>query len=155
MPDRMETTSIFTQMVRGERHARFVWNDGTVVAMLSATPLNPGHTLVLPIREVDDWVDLEPALLEQLMHVAQQVAAALRVAFRPVKVGVMIAGIEVRHVHVHLVPIDAVRELSFDRQDAAPDPAALDDAAERIRSALRDLGHTHSIAAHQTSTGDP
>lgn len=138
--------SVFTQIIRGERPGRFVWRDARVVALLSSMPLRPGHTLVVPRVEVDHWIDLEPALLEHLMHVAQEVGRAIAAAFRPVKVGLVIAGIEVRHVHVHLAPIDAVRDLDFSRQDAHPDEAALDEAAARIRAALRELGHDEFVA---------
>lgn len=134
----MSSDSIFTRMMRGELPARFVWSDDRVVAFLSGAPLTHGHALVVPRQEVDDWVDLEPALLHHLMDVAQEVARAMHAAFQPVKVGMVIAGIEVRHVHVHLAPINAVRDLNFDRQDSSPDPAALDAAAESIRARLHD-----------------
>lgn len=129
--------SIFTQMMSGERPARFVWSDDSVVALLSSTPVSPGHTLVVPRREVENWIDVEPSLLHHAMDVAQRVARALQAEFRPTRVGMVIAGIEVRHVHVHLVPIDSVRDLNFDRQDPRPDPAVLDAIAERMRAALR------------------
>ncbi|HSJ31445.1 MAG TPA: HIT family protein [Longimicrobiales bacterium] len=136
----MPTGSVFTQMMRGDLPARFVWNDDLVVALLSNTPLNAGHTLVVPRREVDHWIDLEPDLLHHLMEVSRDIAQAMHVAFRPVKVGMVIAGIEVRHVHIHLVPIDAVRDLNFEHQELQPDPARLDADADRIRNALRGRG---------------
>ena len=140
----MPTGSIFTQMMRGDLPARFVWEDDLVIALLSSTPLNPGHTLVVPRREVDHWIDLEPELLHHLMKVGRDVAHAIQFVFRPAKVGMVIAGIEVRHVHVHLVPIDAVRDLNFERQERQPDQARLDSDADRIRSALRRAGHADS-----------
>lgn len=142
----LDTGSTFTRIVRGEIPARVVWSDEHVVAFLSNAPLSPGHTLVVPREEVDYWVDLEPGLLHHVMSVAQEVAKAIHAAFRPVKVGMVIAGIEVRHAHVHLAPIDAVRDLDFARQDSNPDPAALDAAADRIRAALRELGHTELVS---------
>ncbi len=139
------SASIFTQIIRGDLPARFVWQDARVVAFLAMTPLKPGHVLVVPRKEVDHWIDLEPELLDHLMAVAQSVARAIHAAVPSVKVGLVIAGVEVRHVHVHLVPIDAVRELNFDRQERDPDPARLDDEAERIRSALRSQGHSDAV----------
>lgn len=137
----MTPDSIFTLMMRGDRPARFVWSDDDVVALLSETPLTPGHTLVVPRRVVDNWIDLDPALLEHLMGTAQRVARAIQAVFEPVRVGVLIAGVEVRHVHVHLAPISSARDFDFGRQDPTPDPARLDEAADAIRSALADLGH--------------
>ena len=132
----MSDFSIFTRIIRGDVPARFVWNDEHAIAILASKPLAPGHTLVVPRAEVDHWIDLEPALLQHLMKVAQEVGKAIQHAFRPTKVGVVIGGIEVRHVHVHVSPINSLRELDFANQDPNPDPAVLDDAAARIRAAL-------------------
>jgi histidine triad (HIT) family protein len=74
------------------------------------------------------------------MRVAQEIAAAQQRVFAPVRIGLMIAGLEVPHVHLHVVPIDGMQDLDFGRADNDPDPAALDDAAHRLREALRDAG---------------
>ena len=127
--------SIFTRIIAGELPARFVWKDDRCVAFLSARPLRPGHTLVVPRDEVDHWIDLPPPLLQHLWTASQRIATAMQAAFHPVKVGVMIAGLEVRHVHIHLVPITALGDLNFDRQDPNPDPAMMDQAAAKIKEA--------------------
>lgn len=131
--------SVFTRIIRGELPARFVWKDDRCVGFLSINPLRPGHTLVVPIQEVDHWLDLEPELLHHLVGVARTLGKAQQRAFQPVKVGLMAAGLEVPHVHLHVVPLYDVRDLDFGRADRNPDPAALDEAAEKIRQALRDL----------------
>ena len=141
----MSTGSIFAQIIRGDLPARFVWKDEHVVAFLTKAPINPGHTLVVPRQEIDHWIDLEPALLEHLMRVSQEVARAIQAAFNPVKVGLMIAGLEVRHVHVHLTPANGLGDLNFERQDPDPDPTALDAAADQIRAALRERGHSQVV----------
>lgn len=133
--------TLFTRIIRGELPGRFVWRDAHCVAFLTVAPLRPGHTLVVPIREVDHWLDLEPAEAARLMSVAQKVGQAVQAAFAPVKVGLMIAGLEVPHVHVHLVPIHELRDLDFARTEKNPTPAALDEAAHRLRAALRAAGH--------------
>lgn len=135
----MTSPSVFTQMLRGERPARFVWQDERVVASLSDRPIQPGHVLVFPREQVDHWIDLSPDLLAHLMQVAQTIGRALQQAFRPVKVGMVIAGVEVRHVHIHLAPIGSVHDLDFSKQEPG-DPARLDADAERIRAALGGLG---------------
>jgi histidine triad (HIT) family protein len=132
--------TIFTRIISGELPARFVWRDARCVAFLSTAPLKPGHTLVVPIEEVDHWLDLDPNLAEQLMTVAQSVGKGIQRAFNPEKVGLAIVGLEVRHVHLHVSPIWGVHDLDFGRQDRNPDPAALDRAAETLRAALRGLG---------------
>ncbi len=128
--------SVFARIIAGELSARFVWQDPVCVAFLSTSPLKPGHTLVVPREEVDDWLDLDDAARAHLFTVARKLGLAIRRAFKPQKVGVMIAGLEVRHVHIHLVPIDAVGDLDFARQERSPAPVGLDAAAEAIRRAL-------------------
>lgn len=132
--------TLFTRIIAGELPGRFVWRDPDCVAFLSINPLKPGHTLVVPRREFAHWIDLDDALCAKVFGTAQRVARGVAKGFPSRRVGVVLAGLEVPHVHVHLVPIDGVHDLDFDRQERSPDPRALDDAATRIRDALRSLG---------------
>ena len=132
--------TIFTRIIEGELPGRFVWRDETCVAFLSINPLRPGHVLVVPIDEVEHWIDLDPDTWSHLMSVSRTIGAALQSAYDPEKVGLMLAGLEVPHVHVHLVPINGVHDLDFANADTDPDPAELDEAADTIRAALRDGG---------------
>jgi histidine triad (HIT) family protein len=132
--------SIFTKIIKGELPGRFVWRDDRAVAFLTIQPLKPGHTLVVPIDEVDHWLDLDPELARHLLDVSQQVGKAIDRVFEPEKVGLIIAGLEVSHVHLHVTPIHALQDLNFANADWNPDPADLDAAAEKIRGALRELG---------------
>lgn len=128
--------SIFTRIIDGELPGRFVYRDDRAVAFLSINPLQPGHTLVVPVAEIDHWLDLDPATMSHLTAVAQRIGRAQMVAFRPERVGLMIAGLEVPHVHLHVVPIRGVHDLDFANADPAPSPDALDDAAARLTAAL-------------------
>ena len=118
-----------------------MWRDDRVVAFLTIAPLKPGHVLVVPIEEVDHWIDLDADLLAHLMQVSQTIGRAVDRAFESEKVGMMIAGLEVPHVHVHIVPMSGVRDLDFANADPDPSPESLDDAAEAIRTALASLGY--------------
>jgi histidine triad (HIT) family protein len=135
--------TLFTRIIEGELPGRFVWRDDRCVGFLSINPLQPGHTLVVPIVEVDHWIDLDDALAEHLMVVSKTIATAQQRVFDPHKVGLMIAGLEVPHVHLHVVPIRGVHDLDFANAETDPDPASLDDAAARLRDALGTghLGH--------------
>jgi diadenosine tetraphosphate (Ap4A) HIT family hydrolase len=73
------------------------------------------------------------------------VGRAQQRAFAPERIGMIVAGLEVPHTHLHLIPIESESDLSFAKADHSPDPAALDDAAERIRAALRELGHGERV----------
>ena len=132
--------TLFTKIINGEIPGRFVWRDDRVVAFLTIAPLKPGHVLVVPIEEVDHWLDLDPDLLADLMQVSQTIGRAVDQAFAPAKVGLMIAGLEVPHVHVHIVPMAGVRDLDFANADPDPSAESLDEAAEQIRLALAELG---------------
>ncbi len=137
--------SVFTMIIRGEIPGRFVWRDDEVVAFLTIGPIRPGHTLVVPVAQIDRWTDVPPGLWSRIGEVQQVLGRALMDAFSPVRVGSIIAGLEVPHCHVHLIPIDAESDLSFANVDPDPSPAALDAAAERIRAALRAAGHGANV----------
>ena len=128
--------TLFTRIIEGELPGRFVWRDDVCVAFLSIAPIRPGHTLVVPIAEVDHWLDLDTDTAAHLMTVAQRIGQAQQAAFSPVRVGLIIAGLEVPHCHIHVIPIDSEGDLRFDRADAGASPESLDAAADAIRAAL-------------------
>ena len=132
--------TIFSRIIAGDLPGHFVWRDDRAVAFMSIAPLQPGHTLVVPIEEVDHWLDLDPELAEHLMRVSQTIGKAIQGAFDPVKVGMMLAGLEVPHTHIHLVPIRGLHDMDFARAntDAGSDEIAA--AADEIRAHLRDSG---------------
>ena len=133
--------TIFTRIIEGELPARFVWKDDRCVVFLSNRPLRPGHALVVPRQEIDHWIDLEPSLLDHLVETAQAVGRAQMAGFRPVRIGMMLAGLEVPLCHFHVVPIRGVHDLDFGNQDPNPDPQVMDDAAATLRRELRALGY--------------
>lgn len=134
--------TIFTRIIDGEIPGTFVWRDDRCVAFMSINPMATGHTLVVPIEEVDHWVDASPELTAHLFEVTRIIGDAQRHAFSPERVGVIIAGYEVPHTHIHVVPTNDMSELSFANASATFDPDELEAAAGAIRTALRDLGHT-------------
>ena len=141
--------TIFSRIISGEFPGRFVWRDSTVVAFLSIEPMRPGHMLVVPREEVDHWIDLDAKLAAHLFVVAQQIGRAQQLEWNPQRVGALIVGEEVPHVHIHVVPINNVSELSFAGVDRSPASDAMDDAAERLRARLRELGHGTEADATQ------
>jgi histidine triad (HIT) family protein len=132
--------TIFSRIIAGELPARFVWKDELCVVFLSNRPLRPGHALVVPRAEIDHWLDLETRLLDHLFETAQAIGKAQMSAFKPARIGVMLAGLEVPHCHIHVVPIRGVHDLDFGNQDPDPDPKVMDEAAQAVRRELRKLG---------------
>ncbi len=89
-------STVFTRIIRGEFPATFVWRDEQCVAFLSINPLAPGHVLVVPIEEIDHWVDASSDLAAHLFAVAHTIGRAQQTAFVCERVGVIVAGYEVR-----------------------------------------------------------
>ncbi len=132
----MTVPSVFTRILDGELPGRFVLRDARCAAFLTVAPLRPGHVLVVPVEEIDSWLDLPPELAGHLVLVAQRVGRAVQAAFGSARVGLVVAGLEVPHAHLHVVPVDTMADLDFARADPAPEPAALDDAQARILARL-------------------
>jgi diadenosine tetraphosphate (Ap4A) HIT family hydrolase len=138
--------TIFTRIIDGEIPGTFVWRDEHCVAFMSINPMAHGHTLVVPIEEIDHWVDASPELTAHLFSVTRSIARAQSAAFRPERVGVIIAGYEVPHAHIHVVPTNDMSELSFANAAASFDRDELNAAAAAIRSALVEAGHDSHVA---------
>ncbi len=132
--------TIFSRIIDGELPGRFVWRDERCVAFLSINPITTGHTLVVPRVEVDHWVDLDEGLWLHCQTVARIIGAAIQRAFDPPRVGQMVEGFLVPHVHVHVLQIDK-GDLTLANSATDPDPDEMDRAAAAIRAALTELGH--------------
>jgi len=132
--------TLFARIIEGELPARFVWKDERAVAFLTIEPLRPGHTLVVPRNEVDHWLDADVSLRNHLMTVCHAVGRAIERAYRPPKVALLLAGLEVPHLHFHVFPLYELSDIDVAKVDRRPRPEDLDAAAEKIRTALGELG---------------
>ena len=128
--------TIFTRIIQGDITGTFVWRDDQCVAFLSINPMAHGHTLVVPIAEVDHWVDAPARLSEHLFAITHRIARAQREAFQPERVGVIIAGYEVPHAHIHVIPTNDMSQLSFANAREHVDRDELESAASALRAAL-------------------
>lgn len=133
--------TVFSRIIAGELPARFVWSDEHAVAFLSVNPLGPGHTLVVPRAEVDQWVDAPAELWSHLTEVARAVGAAVRSVWAPPRVGLLMAGFEVPHLHLHVFPASDMAAFDFANAARTVDADEQDGHAEALRSALRAAGH--------------
>jgi histidine triad (HIT) family protein len=132
--------SVFSLIMAGKIPGHFVWQDELAVAILTIQPIRDGHVLVIPREEIDQWSDLSPTTLAHLMQVSHKIANVLKTAFPAKRVGMMIAGLEVPHTHIHLVPMDSMDDLSFAYAKNA-EAAHLQQVAESIRKVLLQQGH--------------
>ena len=139
--------SIFTRIINSESPARFVWTDDRSVAFLTIEPRGPGHTLVVPREEVDRWLDIDADTMEHLMRVSRLIGLAQREEWQSDRVGLMIEGYMVPHLHIHLWPSWSPFEFHPAGIDRNADPRHLDDNAVRLRARLRSHGHGDRIPA--------
>ena len=129
-------TTLFTRIINREIPGTFVYEDDECVAFLSINPLANGHVLIVPRVEVDHWVDMDHELAAHLFSVAHRIGDSLRRAFPCERVGMIIAGYEINHCHIHLVPTENMGQLDFKNAARTVDRDVLDRNADIIRAAL-------------------
>ena len=132
--------TVFTKIINGEIPGRFVYQDDDVVAFLTIAPMTQGHTLVVPRAEIDQWQDVDAPEFNKVMGVAQLIGKAVCKAFGVERAGVIIAGLEVPHLHVHVFPARDLSDFGFANVDQNPSAESLDEAQAKIKAALAELG---------------
>lgn len=140
-------STLFTRILNGEIPGRFVWREDDVSAFLTTGPLADGHTLVVPTEEVDRWTDAKPETLARVMEVARRIGAVQVDLFDAERAGLIVAGYEINHMHVHVWPSRSMAEFNFANADQNPDPKVLDANAEKLRQGLRDAGWGEFVPA--------
>ncbi len=127
--------TIFTKIIQGEIPCHKLYEDERSFSFLDIRPINPGHALVMPKEETDYLFDLGDEMLQHLMVVAKKVGLAIARAVSCERVGIIVAGLEVPHAHIHLVPIRSVGDIDFANAKPADD-LELASMADRIRAQL-------------------
>lgn len=127
--------SLFTKIINGDIPCHKIAESDKYLAFLDIRPIRAGHTLVIPKQEIDYIFDMDDSLLSGLMTYSKKIAQAIRKAVPCKRVGVMVAGLEVPHTHIHLIPIESVHDLSFAKAKPAENHE-LAQVAEKIRTAL-------------------
>ncbi|MEV5833131.1 HIT family protein [Nocardia sp. NPDC052112] len=137
--------SVFSAIIEGKLPGRFVWEDDEFVAFLTIAPVTQGHTLVVPRKEIDQWQDVDADTFARLSGVAQKIGQAVRHAWDAPRAGLLIAGLEVPHLHVHVFPAFTMGNFDISGANPHPTPESLDEAQTKIKSALRDLGYGANV----------
>ncbi|VVB83116.1 HIT domain protein [uncultured archaeon] len=110
-----QTDCIFCKIIKGEIPAVKLWEDEKYFVFLDKSPINPGHTLVLPKKHTDYIFDLNDKEYTELMLKAKEIAKILKKKLNPKRVGMAVEGFFVPHVHIHLVPENRGNELNPER----------------------------------------
>ncbi|PFG41234.1 diadenosine tetraphosphate (Ap4A) HIT family hydrolase [Georgenia soli] len=144
-------STVFTQIIDGRIPGRFVWADERCVVFSTIAPITDGHMLVVPREEVDQYTDADDELLAHLAVVAKNVGRAQQAAFGSPRAAVLVAGFEVEHLHLHVLPAWDEQSLRFDNARHDVPGEELDAAAERVREALREAGHGDRVPVQLSS----
>lgn len=131
--------TLFTKIINGEVPGTFVYQDDKCVAFLDVAPMTEGHVMVVPREEISHWIDADADLLAHLTAVAKSIGEAQKRAFDCDRIGLLIVGYEVPHLHIHVLPTTSMDD--FDISDRVPmqTPEQLEAPAEKIRQALSEL----------------
>ena len=129
--------SLFTRIILGEIPGHFVYRDEVCVAFLTINPIATGHTLVVPIEETDEWTNLSDATSSHLMVIAKKIGLAQKDLYKCNRVGLIIAGFEIPHCHLHVIPANTMADLSFEHAAPHVEPAQLKAQAEKLTAALK------------------
>ncbi len=129
-------TTVFTKIINGEIPGTFVYRDDVCVAFLSINPIAPGHLLVVPREEIDEWTDLSSDVASHVMKVSHQLGQVLKKSHPCVRVGLIIAGYEINHCHIHVIPTQTMADLDFKNAAASINREELQEQAQRIRDAM-------------------
>jgi histidine triad (HIT) family protein len=130
-------SSIFTKIINGEIPSYKIAEDEKCYAFLDISPLAEGHTLVVPKQEVDYIFDLDDELLSHLHLFAKKVAKAMKEVIECEKIGMAVIGLDVRHTHIHLVPLKEVSDLNFARPKLELSKERMQEIANLISSNIK------------------
>lgn len=128
--------SIFSKIIAGEIPCHKIAENEHCFAFLDIFPLAKGHTLVIPKREVDKYFDLSNEELSELNIFSKKIAAAIESAIPCKRVGLAVIGLEVPHAHMHLIPLQSVEDINFEREKLKLSQEELSEIAEKIRAEL-------------------
>ena len=132
-------STVFSKIIAGDIPGRIVYQDDTVAAFLTIEPVAYGHTLVVPVEEIDKWTDIPADLWAHMNEVAQKISKVIVEKFDAERAGYLIAGFEVPHAHIHVFPANDMSgyTLSTAMRHDETDAEKMDAAAETIREGLK------------------
>lgn len=137
-------SSVFSQIMAGQLPGNFIWEDELCVVISTIQPASAGHVLVVPREEIDNFIDADPALISHLFQVAQIIGKAQTKVFETTRAGIVVAGFDVPHLHIHVVPANKLSDMSM-HSIPMGDPAMIRAAADLLRGQLVDSGYRAQV----------
>ena len=128
--------SIFTKIITGEIPCYKIEETEDCLAFLDISPLSIGHALVIPKKEVDFYYDLDDNLFQKVNDLAKKVSHAIKKTVPCERIGVAVIGLEVPHAHIHLVPLNNVSDINFERPKLKFTESEMKEVASLIKSAI-------------------
>jgi histidine triad (HIT) family protein len=129
--------TLFTRIIQGQIPGTFVYRDDFCVAFMTINPITTGHLLLVPIDEIDQWTDLPSELSTHLFKVAAQISEAQKIAFKCARIALIIAGYEIPHCHLHLIPSNSMADLNFENAITSSNRDDLEQSSALIIAELR------------------
>lgn len=129
--------TIFSKIIKGDIPSYKIAEDEKFYAFLDINPVQWGHTLVVPKKEVDYLFDISDPLLADMIVFTKHVAEAIRKAIPCKKVGMAVLGMEVPHAHIHLIPLQTEGDMDFRHKIQDPDPEKMREVALKISAEFK------------------
>lgn len=133
------SSTIFTKIRLGEAPGEILYSDDVCFVILSITPNNPGHMLLIPVEEVADWQDLDPGVFQHMMELAQKLGKITKKIYNPPKIGLSSVGFEVPHVHIHIFSLYKIGDIDHGKARATT-PENMKAEADKLRQELAKEG---------------
>jgi histidine triad (HIT) family protein len=125
--------TLFTKIINGEIPCYKIAEDERYFAFLDINPLKEGHTLIIPKQEIDYFFDLDDDLLSGLILFSKKIAAAIESVIPCNRIAVAVVGLEIPHVHVHLIPMDTMEDVNFRNPKLKLTPEEFKEITEKIK----------------------
>jgi len=129
-------STIFTKIINREIPAYIISENSKFIAFLDINPLSIGHTLVVPKKEIDHFFNLDDDFLTEILLFSKKISKAIKKVTRCNRIGLSVIGLEVPHAHLHLVPLNEMNDIDFNKKKISLKDSELNDICEKIQSEI-------------------
>ena len=129
-------STIFTKIINREIPAYIISENSKFIAFLDINPLSIGHTLVVPKKEIDHFFNLDDDFLTEILLFSKKISKAIKKVTRCNRVGLSVIGLEIPHAHLHLVPLNEMNDIDFNKKKISLNDSELNDICKKIQSEI-------------------